>query len=299
MSDIAFYPAHRLAGMIRSREIGSLELLESLPGADRALQSGAQRHHLDGCRGRQGARGQGRCGAGEGRDVGAAAWAAHDHQGILRSAGLAHDLGHSRHAQQHLAQQFGGGPAAAECGRGHLRQDQRAAAAGRLAELQRDLRHDEQSLGSDQDAGRLLRRFVGSARRGIDRTRTRLRYRRLDPQPRALLRRAWATSPPGASCRPAARRSAPRSPNRISPSQARWPARWRIWPWRWARLAGPDTLDEAGWRLVLPKPKKTKLADYRIAVHGARSQLRGRRGICRADHRARAHIGKGGRQGLL
>ena len=31
-------------------------------------------------------------------------------------------------------------------------------------------------------------------------------------------------------------------------------------------LAGPDTLDEAGWRLVLPKPKKTKLADYRIAV---------------------------------
>ena len=27
MSDIAFYPAHRLAGMIRGREIGSLELL--------------------------------------------------------------------------------------------------------------------------------------------------------------------------------------------------------------------------------------------------------------------------------
>ncbi len=31
-------------------------------------------------------------------------------------------------------------------------------------------------------------------------------------------------------------------------------------------LAGPDTLDEAGWRLVLPKPKKTKLSEYRVAV---------------------------------
>ena len=28
MTDIAFLPAHRLAGMIRSREIGSLELLD-------------------------------------------------------------------------------------------------------------------------------------------------------------------------------------------------------------------------------------------------------------------------------
>jgi amidase len=31
-------------------------------------------------------------------------------------------------------------------------------------------------------------------------------------------------------------------------------------------LAGPDELDETGWRLILPKPKKTKAADYRIAV---------------------------------
>lgn len=31
-------------------------------------------------------------------------------------------------------------------------------------------------------------------------------------------------------------------------------------------LAGPDELDEPGWRLILPKPKKTKAADYRIAV---------------------------------
>ena len=31
-------------------------------------------------------------------------------------------------------------------------------------------------------------------------------------------------------------------------------------------LAGPDELDEPGWRLILPKPKKTKLAEYRIAV---------------------------------
>jgi amidase len=31
-------------------------------------------------------------------------------------------------------------------------------------------------------------------------------------------------------------------------------------------LAGPDELDEPGWRLILPKPKKTKLADFRVAV---------------------------------
>jgi amidase len=31
-------------------------------------------------------------------------------------------------------------------------------------------------------------------------------------------------------------------------------------------VAGPDELDVAGWRLLLPKPAKTKLADYRIAV---------------------------------
>src|SRR5499425_2300224 len=31
-------------------------------------------------------------------------------------------------------------------------------------------------------------------------------------------------------------------------------------------VAGPDELDAAGWRLLLPKPAKTKLADYRVAV---------------------------------
>jgi len=31
-------------------------------------------------------------------------------------------------------------------------------------------------------------------------------------------------------------------------------------------LAGPDEIDAAGWRLALPKPLKTKLADYRVAV---------------------------------
>ena len=31
-------------------------------------------------------------------------------------------------------------------------------------------------------------------------------------------------------------------------------------------VAGPDELDAAGWRLLLAKPAKTKLADYRVAV---------------------------------
>ena len=31
-------------------------------------------------------------------------------------------------------------------------------------------------------------------------------------------------------------------------------------------LVGPDELDEPGWRLILPKPKKTRLADFCVAV---------------------------------
>ncbi len=52
-------------------------------------------------------------------------------------------------------------------GRHHPRQDQRADRARRLAELQRYLRHHQQSLRSRPHAGRLLRRIVGSARRRI------------------------------------------------------------------------------------------------------------------------------------
>ena len=48
--------------------------------------------------------------------------------------------------------------------RRHSRQDQRPARARRLAELQRDLRHDQQPVRSRPHAGRLFRRIIGGAR---------------------------------------------------------------------------------------------------------------------------------------
>ncbi len=75
------------------------------------------------------------------------------------------------------------------CRRHPVRQDQRAAEPRRLAELQRGLRLDQQSVGSRPHAGRLLGRFGCGTRRRPDRHRSRQRYRRLDPQSCALLRR--------------------------------------------------------------------------------------------------------------
>ena len=57
----------------------------------------------------------------------------------------------------------GRGAAHDRCRRHAVRQDQRAGHAGRLAELQRDLRHDQQSVGSQPHAGRIVRRLFGRA----------------------------------------------------------------------------------------------------------------------------------------
>ena len=76
--------------------------------------------------------------------------------------------------------------------RRHPRQDQRAARARRLAELQRDLRHHQQSLRSRPHAGRLLRRIVGGAGRGLRPAVARLRHRRLAARAGVPLRRLRA-----------------------------------------------------------------------------------------------------------
>ena len=57
-----------------------------------------------------------------------------------------------------------GGAAAEGRRRNHPRQDQRADRARRLAELQRGLRHDQQSLGPDAHPRRLVRRLGRRAR---------------------------------------------------------------------------------------------------------------------------------------
>ena len=77
-------------------------------------------------------------------------------------------------------------------GRGDPRQDQRAARARRLAELQRDLRHHQQSVGSRPHARRLLRRIGSGACGGLRPALARLRHRRFAARAGVPLRRLRA-----------------------------------------------------------------------------------------------------------
>ena len=119
-------------------------------------------------------------------------------------AGPADDMGHSGTEGFHA-----GGRRAVDhprqgSRRRHPRQDQRAARARRLAELQRYLRHHQQPLRSRPHAGRLLRRIVGGARRRLRPAVARLRHRRLAARAGISLRRLRAQ----ADLRTGARRAA-------------------------------------------------------------------------------------------
>ncbi len=91
-------------------------------------------------------------------------------------------------------------------GRGHSRQDQRAAVPGRLAEHQPDLRPHQEPLGPGPLAGRL----VGRQRRGGGRRHepagVGLGHRRLDPRARRPSAASLATSPATAWSPPAGTR---------------------------------------------------------------------------------------------
>ena len=84
------------------------------------------------------------------------------------------------------------------------RQDQRAGRARRLAELQRDLRHHQQSVRSRPHARRLLRRIVGGARGGLRTAVARFRHRRLAAGARDFTAASMRTSRPTPWCRRAA-----------------------------------------------------------------------------------------------
>ena len=119
----------------------------------------------------------------------AAARHSHDGQGILQHRRAAHDMGLSGAEGFHAA----GRRAVDIPGQGRRRrdprQDQRAARARRLAELQRYLRHHQQSVRSRPHARRLLRRIVGGAGGGLRAAVARLRYRRLAAGAGVSLRR--------------------------------------------------------------------------------------------------------------
>ncbi len=151
--------------------------------------------------------------------------------------------------------------------RGDPGQDQRALRPRRLAELQRHLRHDQQSVGPRPLAGRLVGRIVRRARRRLRAAVARLRYRRLAAGAGALLRRLR----PQADIEPdpAARAPAARHTQRVSDLAVVGPM---------ARNAADLELvldltadpDEAragiAYRLALPKARHGALKDFRVLV---------------------------------
>ena len=134
----------------------------------------------------------------------AAARPADDGEGILQCGGAADDLGLSAAEGFQAAGRRAVDYAGEGRGRRDPRQDQRAGRARRLAELQRHLRHHQQSLRPRPHAGRLLRRIVGGAGRGLWAAVARLRHRRLAARAGVSLRRlcAQADLRPGAVARP-------------------------------------------------------------------------------------------------
>ena len=140
----------------------------------------------------------------------------------------------------------------------------------RLAELQRHLRDDQQSLGQGSLAGRLLRRVVRGAGRGLRPFVARLRHRRLAARSSAFLRdlRAQADLRARRLPRPFAAAACP--PGRGAVDLA------VVGPM--ARcvddlslaldlIAGPDeAADGRAYRLSLPPARAEKLSDYRVLV---------------------------------
>ncbi len=104
-------------------------------------------------------------------------------------AGLPTTWGVPAYAKTRRGQERGRRRSAARRRRRAVRQDQRPALPRRLAELQRHLRHDEQSVGSDARPRRVLRRLGRGAGRRAHRAGGGQRHRLVDSQPRALLRR--------------------------------------------------------------------------------------------------------------
>ena len=186
---LPFRSASDLAFAVRRRQIGARELLDLYWSRVERFNPDLNAivvHDIEAARRRAD---EADAALARGDRVGPLLRRAHDGEGIVRSDGNADDMGHSGQRQSHRQRQCGDRAAADRCRRQHLRQDERAALSRGLADLQRGLRHDEQSVGSRARPRRLVRRCRIGARLGHDRARARQRHRRLDPQPGALLRR--------------------------------------------------------------------------------------------------------------
>lgn len=111
-----------------------------------------------------------------------------DRQGVLQRGRAAHDLGHA--AVPGLRTGRGRGPGVPAPGRrrGHTGQDECAVGAAGPAELQRDLRHHQQPLGSCAHVGRIVRWLGGCPGLRVRLVVHRLRHRWFAAHSCALLR---------------------------------------------------------------------------------------------------------------
>ena len=150
MDQLHFKSAVEIARLIRERKVSAARGAGAFPRPRRKVQSEAQRHHLARCRARA-----------ERAKAADAALAKGEVWGPLHGvpmtikesynvAGSPTTWGDPKLQGQRDRDERARRRAAGEGRRRSVRQDQRAADARRLAELQRDLRHDQQSLGRDR-----------------------------------------------------------------------------------------------------------------------------------------------------
>ncbi len=150
MLDVPFRSAKQLAAAIRRKQIGCLELLDLYLARVARTRRSTRSSPPTWTGPASGAGGRPR--AGQGPAVGAAARRAHDHQGVLRRGGHADDVGHPPQKDNQLRRNalavdrlLGAGVVSPASQRPHL--------PGGLPELQRHLRHDQQSVGPDRAPG--------------------------------------------------------------------------------------------------------------------------------------------------
>ncbi len=170
----SFKTAVELSAALAAKKVSAVELAQDTIGRierhDRKINAICVRDFargLDSARAADAARARG-----EFRPV---ARHSHDGERILQRRGAAHDLGLSGAKGFHCAGRRAGGFARQGRRRRPARQDQRAARARRLAELQRYLRHHQQSVRPRPHARRFLRRIGGGACGRVWRAFARLR----------------------------------------------------------------------------------------------------------------------------
>ena len=198
----AYRSAGELVPALAGRQVSSRELVVQRDCPDRGArpqnQCGRCARFRPGARRRR-CRRRGACA----RRAPAIARAADDRQGAIQHCRPADHLGATEIQGLAAGRRWAGGAAAQGGRRDHPRQDECAGRSRRLAELQRGVRHHQQSLGFRPLPGRLVGRCRSGACRWLRAPGVGLGHRRLAALSGAFLRRllAQAEPRPGASAR--------------------------------------------------------------------------------------------------